>query len=278
MDFFRRFLAAMSRQISTILAIAAYENDRQSTSSSVGPWENIVNPLQIMMFFIVIRIGFRFLMTGGSNLAGGATNLYFNIVIFMAAGFTIYFPFRQLAIQALSGLKLRAPLYYRRIEPLDILLALSINNVRALLTITLGLMALIWAFTWDFRMDSPGLALCIYLLTVLMAIGFGICLVFLGKYNKFVTRLIKRLVNRILIFTSGLFFATFELPAYTRPFVTWNPVLHAVELFRYSLNNDYPIPDISLSYLTWSSLVLLGFSLILYRTNESSLLEAFDDK
>tara|TARA_B100000401_G_scaffold379313_1_gene280558 strand:- start:154 stop:744 length:591 start_codon:yes stop_codon:yes gene_type:complete len=196
----------------------------------------------------------------------------------MAAGFTIYFPFRQLAIQALSGLKLRSPLYYRRIEPLDILLALSINNVRALLTITLGLMALIWAFTWDFRMDSPGLALCIYLLTVLMAIGFGICLVFLGKYNKFVTRLIKRLVNRILIFTSGLFFATFELPAYTRPFVTWNPVLHAVELFRYSLNNDYPIPDISLSYLTWSSLVLLGFSLILYRTNESSLLEAFDDK
>ena len=278
MNFFKRFLAAMSRQISTILAIAVYENDRQSTSSSVGPWENIVNPLQIMLFFIVIRIGFRFLMTGGSNLAGGATNLYFNIVIFMAAGFTIYFPFRQLAIQALSGLKLRSPLYYWRIEPLDILLALSINNVRALLTITLGLMALIWAFTWDFRMDSPGLALCIYLLTVLMAIGFGICLVFLGKYNKFVTRLIKRLVNRILIFTSGLFFATFELPAYTRPFVTWNPVLHAVELFRYSLNNDYPIPGISLSYLTWSSLVLLGFSLILYRTNESSLLEAFDDK
>ena len=278
MNFFKRFLAAMSRQTSTILAIAAYENDRQSTSSSVGPWENIVNPLQIMLFFIVIRIGFRVLMTGGSNLAGGATNLYFNIVIFMASGFTIYFPFRQIAIQALSGLKLRSPLYYRRIESLDILLALSINNVRALLTITLGLMALIWAFTWDFRMDSPGLALCIYLLTVLMAIGFGICLVFLGKYNKFVTRLIKRLVNRILIFTSGLFFATFELPAYTRPFVTWNPVLHAVELFRYSLNNDYPIPDISLSYLTWSSLVLLGFSLILYRTNESSLLEAFDDK
>ena len=277
MNFFRRFLAAMSRQIYTILAIAAYENDRQSTSSSVGPWENIVNPLQIMLFFIVIRIGFRVLMTGGSNLTGGATDLYFNIVIFMAAGFTIYFPFRQLAIQALSGLKLRSPLYYRRIEPLDILLALSINNVRALLTITLGLMALIWAFTWDFRMDSPGLALCIYLLTVLMAIGFGICLVFLGKYNKFVTRLIKRLVNRILIFTSGLFFATFELPAYTRPFVTWNPVLHAVELFRYSLNNDYPIPDISLGYLISCSMLLIGFSLILYRTNESLLLEANDD-
>ena len=213
MNFLGRFLAAMSRQISVILALASYENNRQSANSSAGSWESLVNPLQIMLFFIGIRIGFRFLMSGGSSLAGSATNIYFNIVIFMAAGFTIYFPFRQLAIQALSGLKLRSPLYYKRIEPIDILLALSLNNVRALLTLTLGLMALIWALTWDFRMDSPGLALWIYLLTVLMAIGFGICLVFLGKYNKFVTRLIKRLINRILIFTSGLFFATFELRA-----------------------------------------------------------------
>ena len=271
----RSFLTAMSRQISIILALAAYENDRKSTSSSVGSWESLINPLQMMVFFIGLRIVFRFLSTG--TFGGGATAIYFNIIIFLAAGFTIYFPFRQLAVQALSGLKLRSPLYYKRIEPLDILLALSINNIRALLTLTLGLMVLIWAFTWDFRMDSPGLALCIYLLTIVMAIGFGICLVFLGSYNKFIVRLIKRLINRILIFTSGLFFATFELPMYTRPFVTWNPLLHAVELFRYSLNNQYPIPDISLSYLIWCSLMLLGFSLILYRTNESLLLESVDD-
>ena len=64
MNFLRRFLTAMSRQISTILAIADYENDRKSTSSSVGSWESLVNPLQIMLFFIGIRIGFRFLMSG----------------------------------------------------------------------------------------------------------------------------------------------------------------------------------------------------------------------
>ena len=164
--------------------------------------------------------------------------------------------------------------YYQRIEPLDILLALAINDVRALATVTFGLLGLVWALTWDFQMDSPGLALCVYLLTILMAIGFGICLVFLGKFNKLITRFIKRILNRVLIFTSGLFFATFELPAYTRPFVTWNPVLHGVELFRYSLNNEYPIPDISLDYLFWCSIVLFGFSLILYRTNESLLLES----
>ena len=84
MNLIRRFLNSMSRQISTILAIAAYENDRQSTSSSVGSWESLVNPMQIMLFFIGMRIGFKFLLAGGSIFSGLATDLYFNIVIFLS--------------------------------------------------------------------------------------------------------------------------------------------------------------------------------------------------
>ena len=275
--FLRRFFAAMQRQIAIVLAIATYENNRKSTGTSLGSWEAIVTPLQIMLFFIVMRVGFSFL--GGSNryAAGGSTDMYFNIVVFIASGFAIAFLFRQGAIKALSGLKLRAPIYYKRIQPLDVLLALLVNDFRAISTISLGILGLVWYFTWSFQLDSPGLAISVYLLTTLMALGFGVCLVFLGQLNKWVTRIVKRILQRVIIFTSGIFFATFELPEYTRPFVTWNPILHAVELFRYSMNNQYPIPDISLSYLVWCSIVLFGFSLILYRTNESLLLEANDD-
>ena len=274
MNSLKKILTAVWRQIAIILALAEYENDRKSTEGSAGKWESLLSPLQVMLFFICIRVGFSFLRGGGILNAGGATGLYFNIVAFIATGFAIYFLFRIIAIQSLSGLKLKSPLYYKRIEPLDVLLALSINNIRAITTLTFGLLGLVWAFTWSFRMDSPGLAVVVYLLTVLMAIGFGICLVFIGKYNKLITKLIKRLLNRVLIFTSGLWFATFEMPAHTRPFITWNPVLHGVELFRYSINNEYPIPDISLSYLVWCSVLLLGFSLILYRTNKNLLLES----
>ena len=160
---------------------------------------------------------------------------------------------------------------------MDILLALSVNDLRALATLSLAILGLVWYFTWSFRLDSAGLAISVYLLAVLMAIGFGICVVFLGALNKWITKILKRVIQRVVIFTSGIFFATFELPANMRPFVTWNPILHAVELFRYSMNNQYPIPGISLEYLVWCSMVSLGFSLILYRTNESLLLEANDD-
>ncbi|MCB4400507.1 ABC transporter permease [Synechococcus sp. MU1625] len=277
MIFLRKLFNSIWRQIAIVLAIATYENNRKSTGTSIGAWESIVTPLQIMLFYIVMRVGFAFLRGTNRYAAGGSTDMYFNIVVFIASGFTLAFLFRQGAIKALSGLKLRAPLYYKRIQPLDILLALLVNDFRAISTISLAILGLVWYFTWSFQLDSPGLAISVYLLTVFMALGFGICLVFLGRFNKWITRILKRILQRLIIFTSGIFFATFELPEYTRPFVTWNPILHAVELFRYSMNNEYPIPDISLSYLVWCSMILLGFSLILYRTNESVLLEANDD-
>ena len=275
--FFLRLFSAIQREIDVILAVAQYENDRKASESSLGNWESLINPAQILLFFIAMRIGFSYLRGANRLAAGGATDMYFNIFVFISTGVTIAFLFRNVVGKALSGLKLRAPLYYPRIKPLDILLALSINDIRALSTLCLGILGLVWCFTWSFRFDSPGLAISVYLLTVAMAIGFGLCVVFLAGLNKWVVRIIKRILQRTIIFTSGLFFATFEIPPFTRPLVTWNPVLHAVELFRYSINNQYPIPDISFSYLACCSMILLGFSLILYRTNESLLLEAYDD-
>lgn len=274
--FLRKLLSAIKREFAVVLSISTYDNNRKSTGSSVGSWESLINPLQMLLFYIGMRVGFSYLRGGGKFAAGGSTDMYFNIFLFITTGFSIAFLFRMVAIKSLSGLKLTAPLYYPRIKPLDLLLASSINDLRALATITFGLLGLVWLFTWSFQLDSPGLAVGVYLLTVLMATGLSICLAFLAKWNKWVVKIIRRLLQRMILFTSGIFFATFEIPAYTRPFVTWNPILHAVELFRYSINNEYPIPDISLSYLIWCSLVLLGFSLILYRTNESLILESND--
>ena len=277
MRFFRRLLAAIRRQIAVVSAIADYDMDRKSTQSSLGNWQGVIEPMNMMLFFIAMRVGFSYLRGTNRFAAGGSTDMYFNIVVFIVSGFSLAFLFRNVAMKALSGLKLRAPLYYPRVKPLDILMALSINDFRALATLSLAGIGLVWLATWSFRLDSPGLAISVYVITVIMAMGFGLCVIFLAGLNKYISKIVKRLINRTIIFTSGIFFATFELPEYTRPFVTWNPILHAVELFRYSMNNDYPIPDISLGYLISCSMLLIGFSLILYRTNESLLLEANDD-
>lgn len=277
MNSLTRLTSKLQRQINIILAISEFDRQRKASDSPIGSWESLVQPLQLMLFFILMRVGFSFLKGSNRFAAGGTTDMYFNIVIFMSTGFCIVFLFRNVALKALMGLKLRTPLYFSRVTPLDILLGLSLNDVRALATLSLGIFGITWYFTWDFRLDSPGLAVSAYMLTVLMAIGFGLCVVFLGKLNKMIVKIIRRLMQRIIIFTSGIFFATFEIPAPARPFITWNPILHGVELFRHAMNNNYPIPDISLSYLATCSIVTSAFSLILYRTNESLLLESNDD-
>ena len=277
MNLLKRMIYGLRRQWIVINSVAAYDRNRQAAGSSLGAWENLIGPAQMMAFFILMRVGFSFLRGNNRFAAGGSTDMYFNIIVFMSTGFCIAFLFRNVAIKSLSGLKLRAPLYYSRIKPLDILLALSLNDMRALATLSLAILGIVYYFTWSFQLDSPGLAICVYLLTVMMALGFGLSVVFLGKLNKWILKIIKRLIQRVIIFTSGIFFATFEIPAHMRPFVTWNPILHGVELFRYSINNEYPIPDISLSYLMLCSILMLSFSLILYRTNESLLLESNDD-
>ena len=277
MNLLKRMIYGLHRQWIVINSVAVYDRNRQAAGSSLGAWENLIGPAQMMAFFILMRVGFSFLRGNNRFAAGGSTDMYFNIIVFMSTGFCIAFLFRNVAIKSLSGLKLRAPLYYSRIKPLDILLALSLNDMRALATLSLAILGIVYYFTWSFQLDSPGLAISVYLLTVMMALGFGLSVVFLGKLNKWILKIIKRLIQRVIIFTSGIFFATFEIPAHMRPFVTWNPILHGVELFRYSINNEYPIPDISLSYLMLCSILMLSFSLILYRTNESLLLESNDD-
>ena len=277
MNYIRRIIQGLRRQWIIIDAVATYDRDRQASGSSLGSWEALINPLQMMLFFIGMRVGFGYLRGSSKFGGGGASDIYFNLIVFMMLGFSIAFLFRNIALKSLSGLKLRAPLYYSRVKPLDILLALSLNDMRALATLSMGILGIVYYFTWSFQLDSPGLAISVYLLTVLMAVGFGLCVVFLGKLNKWIVKIIRRIIQRVIIFTSGIFFATFEIPAAMRPFITWNPILHGVELFRYSINNEYPIPDISLSYLILCSILTFSFSLILYRTNESLLLESNDD-
>lgn len=276
MNFLQRLAGGTKRQFQIVFALMAYDKDVKSTGT-FGNWQNLIDSAQLMLFFLAMRVGFQFLRGSNKFEAGGTTDIYFNIVVFMATGFSIAFLFRNVAIKALSGIKMKAPLYYSRIKPLDILLGTSLNDLQSLGTLSFLILSLVWLFTWSFRMDSPGLAIGVYLLTNLLAIGFGICIVFLGKLNKLIKKVVKKIIQRVVIFTSGIFFATFEFPAYMRHFITWNPILHGVELFRYSINNDYPIPGISLSYLVYCTMITLGFSLLLYRTNESLLLESDED-
>ena len=56
MNYIRRIFQGLRRQWIIIDAVAAYDRDRQASGSSLGAWENLMNPLQMMLFFLVSSI------------------------------------------------------------------------------------------------------------------------------------------------------------------------------------------------------------------------------
>ena len=281
-NFLILLISKMRSQLAVILAVSVYERDRNASDSPFCAWEALVQPLQLLLLFVFIRVGLRLAVSGSTPLISTdittiSSELYFDPITFLVTGIAIVFLFRNVALKSINGLKLKAPLFYSRVRPLDILLASAVNDVRALATLSLITLILGWCFTWTFQFDRPGLAISAYLLTVIMAVGFGICITFLGQFVPAVKKIVKRILQRLIIWTSGMFFATFELAPEARPLITWNPILHGVELFRFAINDSYPIPSISFNYLLICSLSCASFALILYRVNESMLLVSSDD-
>ena len=180
----RLIASRLQSQINVIMAISAYERERKSADSALGAWEVLVQPLQMLFFLLMIRVGLRLLIRGSNFFAPevGAVgaDLYFDPLTFLATGLTLVFLFRQSALKSINGLKLKAPLFYARIKPLDVLLASALNDVRALASLTTFVLILSWCFTWSYQFDRPGLAISAYLLTVIMAVGFGVCILFVG--------------------------------------------------------------------------------------------------
>lgn len=249
-------------QLKIVLALADVEFALRSEKGAFGVWGVLFEPLALMMTLLALRI-----------LVRSASSDLLNPVVWLTCGIVLLYLFRKVGIKALTGVSKRQKLFfYRRIRPLDTLLASTLLEARVHGTILVLVFLAVSFWTWSFRLDLPALTVVDFLLTIGLGLGVGISALVVGHRLPIVKTLTKFGLNRILLWTSGIFYSTYTLPAPFRPWVTWNPLLHSVELLRHSINSAYPIPGISLKYLAICSLVSLGFGLMFYFSNEALLL------
>ena len=79
---------------------------------------------------------------------------------------------------------------------------------------------------------------------------------------------------RPLWFISGIFISLNNLPQWSRPFLSWNPVFQAIEITRHSFSIDYIIDKnlVSYNYLWSCAIISLTLGLFVYTFNEKKLL------
>ena len=258
----RAFGDRMMLQLRIVLALADMEFALRAEKGAFGVWGVVFEPLALMLTLLALKILVRLKTTD-----------LLNPVIWLACGVALLYLFRKVGIKALTGVsKKQRFFFYRRIRPLDTLLASTLIEARIHASVLVLVFLAVAAWTWTFHIDDPALMVVDFLLTICLGLGVGMSALVVGHRIPIVKALTKFGINRILLWTSGIFYATYSLPGPARPFVTWNPLLHSVELLRHSINTAYPLPGISLQYLAICAFVSVGFGLVFYFSNEALLL------
>jgi capsular polysaccharide transport system permease protein len=108
-----------------------------------------------------------------------------------------------------------------------------------------------------------------FVYTTLLIFGWGLSIGFYTIFLPFVAK-IYNILNRALVFISGVFFVPSFLPPVFRDWLAWNPILHTLELMRLGFYPDYPSIVYSTAYLVivTSGVVVLGVALVWRRRVE----------
>jgi len=220
-----------------------------------------IEPLGVMAVFLLIF----------SLIRGNTGPL--DISLFLAAGIVLFTVFNEVAIRALNAMRANEALFfYRPVKPVDSVIARALVESALYAIVYIVILAFVFAFHEKWMLASVPLFVVSYVSLALTAFGLGLLLMVAGHRYSGLSQFVP-LAMRPLWFISGVFFSVVSLPQWMRPWVTWNPILQAIELSRHAFSEDYLLDkSISLSYLLAWAGVSCCLGLWVYSNNERILL------
>lgn len=102
----------------------------------------------------------------------------------------------------------------------------------------------------------------------LLAFGMGLVRALASKYAPAVQRAYS-VGTRAMIFITGIFYVPSFMPPQIRDYLWYNPVMHAVEMFRLGMYDEYPTIVFSPLYLQFWALGTTGVGLTLLWVNRA---------
>jgi len=195
-----------------------------------------------------------------------------NVFLFLSSGTILFTTFSQIVVRSINAMDANeALLFYRPVKPIDTVIARAICETGLYTCCFLVICVFTWIFLDNIYMSDIGL---FFISILLMAVyGFSMGLIFMVLCH--ITPAFQQAafwVPRMLWFFSGVAFRYWIFPPWTRIFFVWNPLMHAIELNRKSMSDDYFTPDANLSYALLCALIAVTLSLWIYYNNEKALL------
>ncbi|MDR0580392.1 MAG: ABC transporter permease [Campylobacteraceae bacterium] len=193
--------------------------------------------------------------------------------LFLIAGIVPFFLFRHIATGLMSSISANKALFaYAPVKPIDTYITRTILET-IIYTVIFTVILFILGFWggFDVSIANPFGAIAIYFLIILFGFSFGI----IASIVSDIFPSIKIIINMILLplyFLSAIMYPLWIIPAQYVEYLMFNPILHLLELFKYSFFSYYPLVDgINLYYPLGFELVLLFIALASYRIRRLAL-------
>ena len=205
------------------------------------------------------------------HFAGRVSPLEGGLMIFMATGLVVFLPFRRLLKQTMRGYSSgEALLTFPLVKVFDIFLGRGLLDLATwFLIVFLMIGGLI---VTGFAVLPDNLFPMIVAVFSLWAVAFGVG-TFIGLATQFYPSIrgLLRLPRRMLYFTSGVFFLPDTVPPLFRDILLWNPITHAVILFREGYYEMYDSLYLDLPYLFGWSVASVLMALVAERSMRKAL-------
>ncbi|GAB5387666.1 MAG: ABC transporter permease [Alphaproteobacteria bacterium] len=181
--------------------------------------------------------------------------------VFILTGIVPFLTFTKIMRSVMSAVSANKGLMnYRRVRPMDAMFArVTLEYFLFYLTFfTLIGIAAWMGFTIHF--NAPAYLLYVPVCICLMAFGLGamfsIPVHLFPDFNH-----VASFLSRFLYFSSGIFFTVDRMPEEIRPYLMWNPLLHAVELIREGFFGGNHVSHGDPYYLGLCAVLIFSFGL-----------------
>ena len=238
-----KFIEGFIKQKRVLAALKYRELKTRISRTNYGFFGLLLQPIGVLLIFLLI---FGFVRRRGVGLTDPSF-----LPIFLLCGIIHFSLFSEIVIRSLNSMQANKELFfYRQVKPID-----TVFTRAYLETIIYGLVFIILLITnfiifEFFLLDNLPLIFVSYILLALTSFGLGTIFMVGGHRYPFLKTIIS-FIQRPLFLLSGIFFSINDLPPKIIPWLSWNPILQAIELSRNGFNEKYILNPsiISLKYL-----------------------------
>jgi capsular polysaccharide transport system permease protein len=229
---------------------------RTGFSDKLGLSWAVLNPI----IFIFVLSFMRGRMDGGDTHS-------IPTFVFMAYGLIFIQTFLQTLNTCSAAIRKNKALFaFRQVQPISAVLAAAMFEVLVKIAVIFGVFIAMFLMGMTIEIDNPLLLIFNIIMLWWFSVMFGLLFGVWGLYVPEVTK-VMNLLTRPLFFISATFFSLQDIPQEYWWLLTWNPVLHAIELTRYAAYTSYGNEGVSIGYFSFCVLVVTFFALSIYYAN-----------